>query len=97
MTKADLMEKVLDHYDVRYNPTRNGWQSIHCPNQYGHKQGDKNPSARVNMVEGAFACMGCMLKGDAYSLVMGIEGLTFPQAKEQLGSEIEAIESDYLF
>lgn len=96
MDKSELIEQVLDRYDIRFKGSYNGWQSIRCPNERGHVHGDKNPSARVNLTVGMFACMGCELKGDGYSLLMEIEGLTFLEAKEQLGSVYVPKEQDFL-
>ena len=97
MDKSGLMEETLDRYNTRYNPTRNGWQSIHCPNQAGHAQGDKNPSCRLNLTLGLARCMGCDLNGDAYNIIMLIEGIDFLTAKQRAGTVYAAIESDYLF
>lgn len=96
MDKSELLEEVLDRYDIRFNHTYNGWQTVQCPNEYGHSHGDKNPSARVNMTHGMFACMGCELKGDGYTILMEIEHLTFLEAKEQLGSVYVKTESNFL-
>ncbi len=90
------MDKLLVHYDVRYHPSRNGWQTIRCPNEYAHQHGDKNPSARVNIVEGAFICHACGVKGDAYSVWMGINGVDFMAAKKELGGDTFRPESSYL-
>lgn len=83
--KAELMEKVMDTYDVQFRPSYSGWQSVRCPNDYGHANGDKNPSARLNLTLGGFACHGCEMRGDAYSVVMQMEGVDFVAAKEMLG------------
>lgn len=96
MDKSELLELVMDRYDVRFHPSRNGWQSVRCPNVDAHSRGDSNPSARISMQYGVFVCHGCGLSGDGYTLLMEIEGLTFPQAKEQLGSEYVPIESEFL-
>ena len=50
--KGALMEQVLDRYNIRFNPTKSGWQSIRCPNQDAHAQGDRNPSCRVSLTLG---------------------------------------------
>lgn len=96
MDKSELLEQVLDRYDIRFKPSYNGWQSVRCPNEAAHVHGDRNPSARANLQYGMFACMGCELKGDGYSILMEIEDLTFLEAKEQLGSVYVPIESDYI-
>lgn len=45
---------------------------------------DSNPSFHVSPEWGTWRCFGCDKGGDAADLVMGIEGLTFPQAAERL-------------
>ena len=95
--KPGLMEQTLDRYNIRYNPTRSGWQSIHCPNQAGHAQGDRNPSCRLNMTHGLAKCNACELNGDAYNVIMLIEGIDFREAKARIGGVYVEAESDYLF
>ena len=92
--KSDLMLSVLDRYDTRYNPNRNGEQSISCPNKNVHD--DRNPSCSLNIGKGVLFCQGCGLAGDAYSVMMAIEGINFNQATEQLGKPLVATESDWL-
>ena len=94
--KGEMIQQVLDRYDIRYKPNYNGWQTIHCPAVDRHPRGDRNPSARVNVIIGGFKCMACLLSGDAFTLLMEIEGVDFLQAKEQLGNPVVRIESDYL-
>lgn len=96
LDKSELLEQVLDRYGVRFKPTYNGWQSVRCPNESAHTHGDKHPSARINLQNGGFACMGCELKGDGYTILMEIENLSFVEAKEQLGTVYVAQESDFL-
>lgn len=82
--KGELMVKVLDRYQAGYRPWQHGWQKIRCINPVGHSHGDRTPSATVNVVEGAYVCFACGLKGDAYSLLEELEGITFKQALEVL-------------
>jgi len=96
MEKPELMEKILDDYDIRYNATRSGWQSVRCPNEAGHAHGDQHPSARLNMTLGLIRCMGCDLNGDAYNVLMLIKGCDFKAAKDELGGVSVAVESDWL-
>ena len=42
--------------------------------------GEKTPSFNVNPSRGIFHCFGCGLGGNAFSFVMRMEGLTFPEA-----------------
>lgn len=88
--------QVLDRYGVKYFTGRSGWQSIRCPNTWGHARQDLTPSARANLTVGMFACMGCQLKGDGYSILMQIEGVGFPEAKTILGTVVDTAESEYL-
>jgi hypothetical protein len=94
--KSELMIQTLEHYGVRFNPNKNGWQSVRCPNEHGHVHGDQNPSARASIGAGGFFCHGCLMKGDAYSIVMTIENVDFPRAKELLGGAEVEVETDYL-
>lgn len=91
--KAELMMRLLDQQGVKYHHSRLSWQTISCPNVMGHSQGDKNPSARVNLTHGSFACMGCGIRGDAYSVIMAIEGVDFKTAKDRIGMPLN-IQSD---
>jgi len=95
--KAELMMQLLDTYSVHYRPTYMGWQSVSCPNEDGHVHGDKNPSARVNLTHGSLACMGCGLRGDAYSVLMTLTGCSFKDAVAKMGSPLVIEESDFLF
>lgn len=94
--KTELMMGTLDRYDIRYNPNRNAEQSIHCPNLNGHARGDKRPSCSLNLGKAVLFCQGCGLSGDAYSIVMQIEGIDFKEVTEQLGKPLVITESDFL-
>jgi hypothetical protein len=96
MEKPELMERILDTYNIRYNATRSGWQSVQCPNEAGHAHGDRHPSARLNMTLGLIRCMGCDLNGDAYNVLMLIKGCDFKAAKDELGGVSVAVESDWI-
>lgn len=96
--KGELMMQTLDSYGTRYKPNHMGWQSVSCPNIAGHVHGDKTPSARVNLTYGYLFCNACTIRGDAYSLLMEMEGLSFKDALGRLGSPVGADpESDWLF
>lgn len=70
---------VLSHYDWDGRVSGYGsWQNTHCP----FHGTDRNPSARVNEEEGVFHCFTCGISGDAYSIVMQHESVSFPRAKE---------------
>lgn len=94
--KAELMMRLLDQQQVKYRPTFMGWQTISCPNTNGHVHGDKNPSARVNLTHGSFACMGCGMKGDAYSMVMTMTGCDFKTALESIGEPLSMSDDGFI-
>ena len=95
--KSELMEAVLDRYNVRFNPAKSGWQPIRCPNEAGHTHGDSNPSCSLHLGFGSVNCHGCGLKGDGYSVLIEVEGITFKQAAEQLGGvNVEEEQSDWI-
>lgn len=96
MDKSELMEVVLDRYNIRFNGSKNGWQPIRCPNEGAHTHGDTNPSCSLHLGYGSVNCHGCGLKGDGYSVLMEIEGIDFIRAKEQLGTINVAEESDWV-
>jgi DNA primase len=78
------MRQVLDRYGVQYG-YRLGWQAVRCPNRMVHD--DQHPSAGVNLTEGAFVCHTCGLKGDAFAVLMELEGIDFPTALRELGQD----------
>ncbi|KKM73880.1 hypothetical protein LCGC14_1405890 [marine sediment metagenome] len=94
--KIGLMLDALIHYDVDYNLGRAGWQGVRCPVEWAHVNADQNPSARLNLTLGLIKCLGCELNGDAYSLVMAVDNVTFLEAKEKLGNPESIQESDWL-
>lgn len=48
---------------------------------------EKTPSFSVNADKGFYHCFGCGVHGDIISFVMETEGLSFPEAVEQLASQ----------
>ena len=94
--KTQLLGTVLDRYEINYNPNRNAEQMIHCPNQNGHARGDRRPSCSLNLGKAVLFCQGCGLSGDAYSVVMQIEGIDFKEVTEQLGKPLVIEESNWL-
>lgn len=64
-------------------PGRNGSRGLwwHCR---FHKDG--NPSFTVSPEKGLYHCFGCGAGGDSIDLVMRLEGLTFPEAKQRLAA-----------
>ncbi|MCD6186526.1 MAG: DNA primase [Desulfuromusa sp.] len=49
---------------------------------------EKSPSFSVNSARQFFHCFGCGVGGDAFSFLMQIEGLTFPDAVRRLAERI---------
>ncbi len=85
--KSEVLQRYLTEKGVDYHPGRMGWQKVSCFSDDGHPNGDRNPSASVNLVTGHYHCFGCELAGDVYDLVMELESLTYPEAKKRLGDE----------
>jgi DNA primase len=50
-----------------------------------HKE--KTPSFTVSPAKGIYYCFGCHKGGDVYNFLMELEGLTFPEALQQLADE----------
>ena len=55
----------------------------------------RESSARVNLTIGMIACMACDLSGDAYTLLMVVEGIDFKEAADRIGSPSKT-EEDWL-
>ena len=70
---------ILEHYGTFNVPDYGGWHAIKCP-----FHDDRRASASVNPDEGVFRCHACEIKGDAYAIVMSVEGVGFPEAKERV-------------
>jgi DNA primase len=49
---------------------------------------EKTPSFNVNADKGFYHCFGCGVHGDVITFVMETEGLSFPEAVEQLASSV---------
>lgn len=69
------IKTIIEHYNGRNIPERYGWQKIKCP-----FHDDSHASATVNILENAFNCFGCGVKGDTYSVIMTVEGVGFREA-----------------
>jgi DNA primase len=69
---------ILEHYGFEgVNPEEHGWFKICCA-----FHGESHASATYTTQDGgAFKCFACDMAGDAYSLIMRQEGVTFPEAK----------------
>jgi DNA primase len=66
-------------------PNSKGWSLGNCP---FHKSKSRKAFG-ANLNTGSFCCHGCGRKGDLISFVMQLEGVTFKQACERLGTRQE--------
>lgn len=82
--RSELLHSLLRERGVHFNPSRMGWQKVSCYGS-GHRYGDRNPSASINLSTGYYQCFACGLKGDAVALVMQESGLDFKAALATLG------------
>jgi len=73
---ADMVQVVSDHVQLRRRGRR--WEGL-CP-----FHDEKTPSFSIDPEKGLFYCFGCSKGGDIISFVMELDGLTFPEAVEQL-------------
>jgi DNA primase len=73
---ADMVQVVGDHVQLRRRGRR--WEGL-CP-----FHDEKTPSFSIDPEKGLYYCFGCSKGGDIISFVMELEGLTFPDAVEQL-------------
>lgn len=85
--KTKLMMFVLDKYNVQYNPSKYRWQKVRCFNEYGHKLGDRNPSASVSLEYGYYQCHACEMEGDGYSILRKMEGWDVKKVNDAFGGE----------
>jgi DNA primase len=63
------------------NPSRGDWWGC-CP-----FHNEKTPSFHVEDRKGRYHCFGCKASGDVFKFLIEKEGLSFPQAVEQLAQE----------
>ncbi len=96
--KTELLIKVLERHDVRYKPGFIGWQPVRCLNKEFHSHGDRTPSGSVNLSYGKYQCWACDLRGDAFDLMLELEGLKAKEAMEALevSAEIGSKEPTWL-
>lgn len=86
MRDRELVQRVLDATDlvalvgqaVKLRKQGSAWVGL-CP-----FHGERTPSFRVVQDRGFYHCFGCGKHGDALSWTMEREGLSFPEALEQL-------------
>lgn len=62
---------VLYYYGADRVPNGSGWNKMRCIH------GERNPSATINLDEGAFNCFSCGLKGDAIAIIRKMDDCSF--------------------
>ena len=80
--RADLVRIVEQHLPLK-KKGQNWWGN--CP-----FHGEKTPSFSVNPSKGFYKCFGCSKGGNAFTFVMEIEGLNFPEAIKRV-AEISGV------
>lgn len=78
--KTDIVELIGQHVQLKQQGSR--YVGL-CP-----FHNEKTPSFSVNQELGAYYCFGCHRKGTAFTFVMEIEGVTFPEAVRHLGERV---------
>ena len=94
--KSDLVRQVLDRLAVRYRPGHRGWQPVRCPNEDGHRHGDRNASASVSLRYGYLHCHACGLRGDGFDLMLELEDMKAPAVLTSLGMAPGRAEPEWL-
>ncbi len=74
--RIDIVELIGDY--VQLKKAGRNYKGL-CP-----FHGEKTPSFSVSPERQSFHCFGCGKGGDAFSFLMELEGLTFPEALQQL-------------
>lgn len=90
MEKKGLKEVIRESVDIvevasRYltiNRVGRRYQAL-CP-----FHNERTPSFSLDPAKQSYFCFGCGAKGDVYSLLMNIEGITFPEAIKMLKEEL---------
>lgn len=79
-SRLDIVELVS-----RYVPLKKAGRNFKglCP-----FHSEKSPSFMVNADKQIFHCFGCHEGGDAFTFLMKLEGLTFPETLEKLAEEV---------
>ncbi len=77
-SRADIVAVIGQH--VQLKKAGRSWKGL-CP-----FHGEKTPSFNVMPDKAFFHCFGCQKHGDVFTFVMEIEGKTFVEAAEQLGT-----------
>ena len=79
-TQADIVKIIGEYVRLRKSGAQNF--SGLCP---FHKE--KTGSFSVNAAHGYFYCFGCHEKGDVFTFVMKLEGLSFPEAVRAIAAK----------
>jgi len=75
--RADIVEVVGQYVSLR--PAGPGRFKACCP-----FHDEKTPSFNVSRDKGFYKCFGCGVAGDVFKFVMGVENLSFPEARAAL-------------
>jgi DNA primase len=78
--RASILEVVADYVNLRKAGAN--YQGL-CP-----FHGEKTPSFNVNPAKGIFHCFGCGVGGNAFSFIMRMEGLSFPEAVKFVAKKV---------
>ena len=78
--RTDIVEVVSSYVSLKRSGANN--QGL-CP-----FHSEKTPSFNVNSTRQIFHCFGCGVGGNAFSFLMQIEGLAFPEAVRRLGEKV---------
>lgn len=87
-SRVSIVEVASEFCDVK----RSGNKHLACCPFHQ----EKTPSCSFNEEEGFFYCFGCGKKGNVYTLLMELRGLSFPDAVRNLGERVGiAVQDDY--
>lgn len=82
---------VLLFYGADRVPSGAGWRKMKCIH------GERNPSATVNIEEGAFKCFSCGLAGDTIAIIRKMDECSYMDAckkyKEITGVDISGVKT----
>lgn len=81
--RASILEVVGDYVSLRKAGAN--YQGL-CP-----FHGEKTPSFNVNPARGIFHCFGCGVGGNAFSFIMKMEGLSFPEAVKFVAKKVGVV------
>jgi len=78
---TDIVELAREYIPALKKSGRN-WKA-NCP-----FHNEKTPSFMINAEKGIFHCFGCGAGGDAFKLVMMMDGVNWPEAVKKLGGRL---------